>query len=177
MLNSGRKLMLRFMEGVPSSPRKAWRTLWSSVLLLETRRSSSPFGAEFRRPPPFFFLPSPGAIMNHKASAMETWNVIACGTSSRPWEIPKVEAMAGAGERRGAPGSRCASPRTCAPPAAPPACGLCFFHAGPGPHFAARRPPPAWAAAGNQAAQPTRRTALPELRRPPETTASGSRTR
>lgn len=32
--------------------------------------------------------------MNHKASAMETWNVIACGTSSRPWEIPKVEVLA-----------------------------------------------------------------------------------
>lgn len=76
---------------------------------------------------------------------------------------------------RRAPGSRGASPRTCAPPAVPQAGFLCFFHAAP--HFSVRRPSPAWAAAGNQATQRTRSTAFPELRQPPETAASFSGTR
>lgn len=114
--------------------------------------------------------------MNREASSVETRNSLACGKSLRPCAVPKVGLgrwAFGAGEWRGAPGSRCAAPRTCAPPAAPQAGRLCFCQASP--HSAAWRP--AWAAAGNQAAQRAGSVAFPELPQPLETAASIPRTR
>lgn len=118
--------------------------------------------------------------MNHKASSMETWNAIAYGKSSRPVWFPRKRLWrlgfrCWGVEKSSAPGSWGASPRTCAPPAAPLAGFLCFFLVAR--RFAVRRPSPARAAAGNQATQRTRSTAFPDLRQPSETAASFSGTR
>lgn len=85
-------------------------TRWSSVLLLETRGSTGLFGAEFRRE--FFLsLPSPGAIMNHKASSMETWNSL--WKELKTCVIPKDEAglsVRGSGEELRILGARRPAP-------------------------------------------------------------------
>lgn len=85
-------------------------TRWSSVLLLETRGSTGLFGAEFRRE--FFLsLPYPGAIMNHKASSMETWNSL--WKELKTYVIPKDEAglsVRGSGEELRILGARRPAP-------------------------------------------------------------------
>ncbi|EDK98650.1 mCG121171 [Mus musculus] len=114
--------------------------------------------------------------MNREASSVETWNSIACGKSLRPCAVPRLRPWpmgfrCGGMER--SPGFLVSASRTCAPPAEPEAGRLCFCQAAL--HLAAWRP--AWAAAGNQAAQRAGSLAFPELRQPLETAASIPRTR
>lgn len=144
-------------------------------LFLETR-GIGPFQGEFRRDTP---TPSSSeVIMNREASSVETWNSVACEKSLRPCAVPKVEALAAGPSVRGkmkrSPGfSVRGAPHLCAARCAQ-ADRLCFCQAAP--HSAAWRP--AWAAAGNQAAQRARSTAFPEQRQQSlETAASIPRAR